>query len=74
MNATPIPGGLRIGGEATDIIQALRDFGRNAPVPLGLVARAVGREPDHILDSLRVLQEKAVIRFDEGKGLVTLIR
>lgn len=71
---TPIPSGLQIGGEATSIVQALRDFGRDRSVPIGFVARAIGREPAEIRDSLVLLNSKNIVRLDESHDSVTLVR
>jgi len=72
--ANPIPSGLQTGRETTAIIRALRDFGTDRSVPIGLVARAVGREPAEINDSLSFLKSKNIVRLDEQAGLVTLVR
>lgn len=69
----PMAGGAQIGGEATAIVQTLRDFGRNRSVPVALVARLVGRRKSEISDSLDGLKDKGVIRVDVDKDLVTLI-
>ena len=74
----PIDGGPRIGGEATDIVRTLRRFGRGRPVPVGLVARYVGRDSAEIEEFLRVLNSKNIVRLvDHGAATgasVSLIR
>jgi hypothetical protein len=70
--ANPIPSGLQIGGKATAIVQALRVYGRDQPVPVGLVARAVGLEEDEIRASLTRLTEEGIITLDGDR--VTLIK
>jgi predicted transcriptional regulator len=63
----------RIGGEATAIVQTLREFGRNQPVPANLVARSVGREEDEIRESLAVLAENGVVKLDKDGEVVTAV-
>ena len=59
-------------GEAMQIVQVLRQFGRSEPVPIDLVARVVGRDPSQIRESLCALQEKQVLKVEEEKGVVSL--
>lgn len=73
MDYSTIPGGLRIGSEATAIIQTLRDFGRRRSVPIGLVARSVGRAPEEIRESLKDLESQEIVQLDDTSDSVTLI-
>ena len=73
-----LDGGPRIGGEATDIVGTLRRFGRGRSVPVGLVARCVGRDSAEVEEFLRVLNSKNIVRIvDHGTATgasVSLIR
>ena len=42
-------------GEATAVVQTLRGFGTNRKVPLGLVARMVGREKSAVIETINSL-------------------
>src|SRR5438552_2762609 len=66
-------GALSIGGEATSVIRVLREFGRSRPVPVGIIAQSVGRQPDEIRNVLLELQSRKIVCFDQANGLVTLI-
>lgn len=70
----PIPSGLWPSGEASAIVGILRDFGRDKSLPVGFVARSVGRQPQEIRDSLARLVEQDVIRIDEAADSVRLVR
>lgn len=61
---------LRIGGEATAIVNTLLEYGRDRPVPTGLVARAIGRDEADIRDTLKALESKGVVNLeDEGSTI-----
>ncbi len=63
----------RIGGEATSIVQTLREFGANRPVPTEVVALSVGKEEEEISNSLSALAEKGVIKLTADRKAVTLV-
>jgi hypothetical protein len=72
--STPMASGIWPSGEASAIVGVLRDFGRNQSVPVGLVARSVGRHPAEIRDSLARLAEQSVIQLNEADDSVRLTR
>ena len=76
--SNPMSSGVQIGGEATAIVQTLRDFGRNQRVPVDLLARLVGRETQAIRPLLDELASKKVVQLNPCedtpcKETVTLI-
>jgi predicted transcriptional regulator len=69
MSVTP----SNAGGEATAIVRTLRDYKSNRKsLPIAFLARAIGRQPEDLDESLRSLKAQGVIRIDESKGEVSL--
>jgi DNA-binding IclR family transcriptional regulator len=69
---TPMASGLWPSGKASAIVGVLRDFGRNQSVPVGLLARSVGRQPEEIRDLLARLAEQSVVQLNEADDSVRL--
>jgi DNA-directed RNA polymerase beta' subunit len=69
-----IPSGLWSVGEASNIVRVLRDFGPSMALPVGFVARSIGRRPEEIQDVLARLAEQDVVELNEADKSVRLIR
>ena len=55
-----------IGGEATAIVNTLREYGQGKAVPTRLVARLVGRGREEIRGTLKALEDQGIVKLEQN--------